>query len=154
MSQEFLQPLFVFMQILVSFLLSYFKAVLLQAARSQREVGGSHGRKWRNSRTRWPRPRRQPAVKLVTPQPLWCPPLHRPPLPVPGQQVSHSFFFHLTSLMVSPVSFVLTVLELCKRCHEWFLQKGGQGCLMSPPCLESQGCHLIPLCCLLSRSSA
>ena len=45
MSQEFLQPLFVFMQILVSFLLSYFKAVLLQAARSQREVGGSHGRK-------------------------------------------------------------------------------------------------------------
>ena len=32
--------------------------------------------------------------------------------------------------------------------------KGGRGCLMSPPCLESQGCHLIPLCCLLSCSSA
>ena len=32
--------------------------------------------------------------------------------------------------------------------------KGGQGCLMSPPCLESQGCHLIPRCCLLSCSSA
>ena len=32
--------------------------------------------------------------------------------------------------------------------------KGGWGCLISPPCLESQGCHLIPLCCLLSCSSA
>ena len=32
--------------------------------------------------------------------------------------------------------------------------KGGRGCLMSPPCLESQGCHLIPLCYLLSCSSA
>ena len=32
--------------------------------------------------------------------------------------------------------------------------KGGLGCLMSPPCLESQGCHLIPLCYLLSCSSA
>ena len=27
--------------------------------------------------------------------------------------------------------------------------KGGRGCLMSPPCLESQSCHLIPLCYLL-----
>ena len=32
--------------------------------------------------------------------------------------------------------------------------KGGPGCLMSPPCLESQGCHLIPLCYRLSCSSA
>ena len=33
--------------------------------------------------------------------------------------------------------------------------KGGRGCLMSPPpCLESQGCHLIPLCYLLSCSSS
>ena len=32
--------------------------------------------------------------------------------------------------------------------------KGGRGCLMSPHCLESQGCHLIPLCYLLSCSSA
>ena len=32
--------------------------------------------------------------------------------------------------------------------------KGGRGCLMSPPCLESRGCHLIPLCYLLSCSSA
>ena len=32
--------------------------------------------------------------------------------------------------------------------------KGGRGCLMSPPCLESQGCHLIPLCYLLSSSSS
>ena len=27
--------------------------------------------------------------------------------------------------------------------------EGGQGCLMLTPCLESQGCHLIPLSCLL-----
>ena len=31
---------------------------------------------------------------------------------------------------------------------------GGRGCLMSPPCLESQGCHLIPLYNLFSCSSA
>ena len=34
------------------------------------------------------------------------------------------------------------------------LLEKGRGCLMSPPCLESQGCHLIPLCYLLSCSSA
>ena len=28
--------------------------------------------------------------------------------------------------------------------------KGGRGCLMSPSCLESQGCHLIPLSYLLA----
>ena len=41
-------------------------------------------------------------------------------------------------------------------CHWCCLSppKGGGGCLMSPPCLESQGCHLIPLCYLLSCSSA
>ena len=32
--------------------------------------------------------------------------------------------------------------------------KGGRGCLMSTPCLESQGCHLIPFCYFLSFSSA
>ena len=32
--------------------------------------------------------------------------------------------------------------------------KGGLGCLMSPPCLKSQGCHLIPLYYLLSCCSA
>ena len=32
--------------------------------------------------------------------------------------------------------------------------EGRPGCLMSPPCLESQGCHLIPLFYLLSCSSA
>ena len=32
--------------------------------------------------------------------------------------------------------------------------KGGWGCLMSPSYLESQGCHLIPLSCLLSCFSA
>ena len=38
--------------------------------------------------------------------------------------------------------------------HLFQLPKGGQGCLITPPCLESQGCHLIPLYCLLSRFSA
>ena len=33
-------------------------------------------------------------------------------------------------------------------------KKNPKGCLMSPSCLESQGCHLIPLCYLLSCSSA
>ena len=28
--------------------------------------------------------------------------------------------------------------------------KGGRGCLMSSSCLESQGCHLVPLSYLLS----
>ena len=51
-------------------------------------------------------------------------------------------FSSLTSGCV-PVQF----LRLCPL-------KGGRGCLMSPPCLESQGCHLIPLCDLLSCSSA
>ena len=32
--------------------------------------------------------------------------------------------------------------------------KGGRECLMSPPCLESQGCYLIPLNYLLSCFSA
>ena len=32
--------------------------------------------------------------------------------------------------------------------------EGGQGCLISPPCLESQGCHLIPLYYLFSCFSA
>ena len=27
----------------------------------------------------------------------------------------------------------------------WLTPEGRPGCLMSPPCLESQGCHLIPL---------
>ena len=31
--------------------------------------------------------------------------------------------------------------------------KGSRGCLMSPPCLESRGCYLVPLCYLLSCSS-
>ena len=46
-------------------------------------------------------------------------------------------------------------------CHKWLRQrslrntpKGGRGCLMSPPCPESRGCHLIPFHYLLSCSSA
>ena len=47
---------------------------------------------------------------------------------------------------------LLLVFSCCCVCA-WSL-KGGWGCVMSPPCLESQGCHLIPLCYLLSCSSA
>ena len=57
---------------------------------------------------------------------------------------------------------VSNLAELTWRC-EWLCSiqrtvllppKGGRDYLMSPPCLESQGCHLIPLCYLLSCSSA
>ena len=49
----------------------------------------------------------------------------------------------------------LFVLGLVLVCFSWFWAlKGGLGCLMSPLCLESQGCHLIPLYYLLSSSSA
>ena len=47
--------------------------------------------------------------------------------------------------------FIILFLPLCTSRTP---PKGGRGCLMSPPCLESQGCHLIPLCYLLSCSSA
>ena len=45
----------------------------------------------------------------------------------------------------------------CWRCIWIYLQgpqRKARGCLMSPPSLESQGCHLIPLCYLFSCSSA
>ena len=35
-------------------------------------------------------------------------------------------------------------------CPPLLSPEGGQGCLMSPSCLESQGCHLTPLSYLLS----
>ena len=69
----------------------------------------------------------------------------------------------LVRLLVStPLSHALSLslLILLTVCSSWCLvlifwpPKGGRGCLMSPPCLESQGCHLIPLCYLLSCSSA
>ena len=51
---------------------------------------------------------------------------------------------------------ILTSLLLCAHLSDFGHRmpseapKGGWGCLMSPPCLESQGCHLISFCCLLS----
>ena len=59
--------------------------------------------------------------------------------------------------------YVFHVLFLMNYVHQhslissfafWLTPKGSRGYLMSPPCLESQGCHLIPLCYLLSCSSA
>ena len=65
-------------------------------------------------------------------------------------RMQHCISFHKTNYQCSPhpKSFT-TILSL----YLW-PPKGGRGCLMSPPCLESQGCHLIPLCYLLSCSSA
>ena len=40
------------------------------------------------------------------------------------------------------------------NCLARLTPKGGRGCLMSTPCLESLGCHLIPLSYLLSCFSA
>ena len=65
-----------------------------------------------------------------------------------------------TSLMLS--DFLVEIQPFCLlscwwSCwvhSAWCPLKGGRGCLMSPPCLESQGCHLIPLYSLLSCSSA
>ena len=37
------------------------------------------------------------------------------------------------------------IFYVCDFCHHCCHPKGGWRCLMSPPCLESQGCHLIPL---------
>ena len=48
----------------------------------------------------------------------------------------------------------LSSLEIQVSIIEWSFLKGGQGCLMSPLCLESQGCLLIPLYYVLSCSSA
>ena len=64
-------------------------------------------------------------------------------------------FFYLF-LFMSVCEFVNQICAFC--CQNFPLPppppKGSRGCLMSPPCLESQGCHLIPLCYLLSCSSA
>ena len=45
-------------------------------------------------------------------------------------------------------------LEHIKTFPTPIFPKGGQGCLMSSPCLKSQCCHLIPLYHLFSCSSA
>ena len=42
----------------------------------------------------------------------------------------------------------------CELVALFLIPKGGQGCLMSPPCLASQGCCLIPLYYRLSCFSA
>ena len=53
----------------------------------------------------------------------------------------------------STVSVCMIACSWRKMAYSW-PPKGGQGCLMSPPCLESWGCHLIPLYYLFSCSSA
>ena len=89
---------------------------------------------------------------------------------VRGRIVYHRYLsqaFCQSCLPQIPVAGFLSVLSTTDTCqrhsvspldHSYLSQafppKGGQGCLMSPPCLESQGCHLIPLCYLLSCSSA
>ena len=67
-------------------------------------------------------------------------------------QVSHVYTHTHTHRLFFFSSFFL--LEMCQTSIVSGTLKGGRGCLMSPPCPESQGCHLIPLCYLLSCSSA
>ena len=56
------------------------------------------------------------------------------------------FFFPLFLPLVLLLFFLCILSGVCP--------KGGRGCPMSLPCLESQGCHLVPLYYLLSCSSA
>ena len=81
--------------------------------------------------------------------------------------VSH-ILLHLSQGLCKSCCSSLTccfIQGLCKSCcsvthtllhlsHGLCSLKEGRGCLISPPCLESQGFHLIPLCYLLSCSSA
>ena len=65
--------------------------------------------------------------------------------------------FEKHSLCFASRDLTICLVALCRVSHCCGTQlplKGGRGCLMSPPCLESQGCHLIPLCYRLSCSSA
>ena len=66
--------------------------------------------------------------------------------------ISSLLFIIILSAKLSKILSVLFVFG------KWncilFPPKGGQVRLMSPPCPESQGCHLISLCYLLSCSSA
>ena len=52
----------------------------------------------------------------------------------------------IVAYLLSYVQFFLSDFPLAPR--------GGLGCLVSPSCLEPQGCHLISLFCLLSSSSS
>ena len=73
----------------------------------------------------------------------------------PFSAVSAGLFHPKTNTCPFPHSMLcLQVCSIPRRTPVPFPPKGGRGCLMSPPCLESQGCHLIPLCYLLSCSSA
>ena len=65
----------------------------------------------------------------------------------------HTPFFFFCSSEFNIAHFLFSTL-LIFRFPLFSPPKGGRGCLMSPSCLESQGCYLIPLCCLLSCSSA
>ena len=93
------------------------------------------------------------------------------PTPFYSVLVSISVFMALSTVLFHKFSRQLSAFSLCSSCLNSVLlvlsavyllmkvflspsPKGGRGCLMSPPCLESQGCHLIPLCYLLSCSSA
>ena len=67
-------------------------------------------------------------------------------------------FFHLSRYDIFTFHLSFPLLHIRYGFHSSFplLQapKGSRGCLMSPLCLESQECHLIPLYYLLSCASA
>ena len=94
---------------------------------------------------------------LLLPLPASCllPPTrlpHRPPLSLPPSLSFCCFFTSASSSSASSSLFLLFhflfLLSLCLL----FISPPtvGRGCLMSPSCLESQGCRLIPLSYLLS----
>ena len=55
-------------------------------------------------------------------------------------------YFHSISFFILNINY----LSICFSCLFLVPLKGGQGCLNYPSCLESQGCHLIPLSYLLT----
>ena len=74
-----------------------------------------------------------------------------------------SYFFLVSGVSLQAHLHVVGMLRLIclwhkptKLAHSYQFcpLNGGRGCLMSPLCLKSQGCQLIPLCYLLSCSSA
>ena len=67
----------------------------------------------------------------------------------PHYTTLHCTTLHYTALHYTTLHYTTILLHLLLLVLV-LLPKGGRGCLMSPSCLESQGCHLIPLSYLLS----
>ena len=82
-------------------------------------------------------------------------------------ELTRQTFFKMFDVQIKPIALYgskvwgLQRIDVIEKIHTFACNtvthkplKGGRGCLMSPPCPESQDCHLIPLRYLLSCSSA